>query len=36
VTNATTEILDGVTIADVCNRTRGMAERRAQTLMYHI
>ena len=36
VTNATTEILDRVTIADVCNRTRGMAERRAETLMYYI
>ena len=36
VTNATTEILDRVTLADVCSRTRGMKERRAQTLMYYI
>ena len=36
VRNATTEILDRVTIADVCNRTRGMAERGAETLMYYI
>ena len=36
VANATAEILDRVTLADVCNRTKGMAERRAQTLMYHI
>jgi len=36
VTNATTEILDRVTIADVCNRTRGMAERRTETFMYYI
>jgi Rrf2 family cysteine metabolism transcriptional repressor len=36
VTNATTEILDRVTLADVCNRTKGMAERRTETLMYYI
>lgn len=36
VANATAEILDRVTLTDVCNRTKGMAERRAQTLMYHI
>ena len=36
VTNATAEILDRVTLADVCHRTRGMKERRAQTLMYYI
>ncbi len=36
VTNATAEILDRVTLADVCSRTRGMKERRAQTLMYYI
>ncbi len=36
VTNATAEILDRVTLADVCNRTRGMKERRAEILMYHI
>ena len=36
VTNATAEILDRVTLADVCNRTKGMKERRAQTLMYYI
>mgnify|MGYP001592737762 CR=1 FL=1 len=36
VTNATTEILDRVTLADVCSRTKGMKERRAQTLMYYI
>ena len=36
VTNAATEILDRVTLAEVCNRTRGMMEQRSQTLMYHI
>jgi len=36
VANATAEILDRVTLADVCKRTRGMRERRAQTLMYYI
>jgi len=36
VANATAEILDRVTLTDVCNKTKGMAERRAQTLMYHI
>lgn len=36
VTNATAEILDRITLADVCDRTRGMKERRAQTLMYYI
>lgn len=36
VANATAEILDRVTLADVCNRTTGMVERRAETLMYHI
>ncbi len=36
VENATAEILDHVTLADVCNRTKGMVERRAGTLMYYI
>ncbi len=36
VARATTEILDRVTLADVCNRTRGMKEERNQTLMYYI
>lgn len=36
VANATAEILDRVTLTDVCNRTKGMAEHRDQTLMYHI
>ena len=36
VTNATSEILDRVTLADVCNRAKGMAERRTETLMYYI
>ena len=36
VTNATAEILDRVTLADVCNRTKGMAERRTEHLMYYI
>ncbi len=36
VANATTEILDRVTLADVCNRTRGMKDRRSEVLMYHI
>jgi Rrf2 family protein len=36
VTNATAEILDRVTLADICSRTRGMKERRAQTSMYYI
>ena len=36
VANATTEILDHVTLADVCNRTKGLKERRAEVLMYHI
>jgi len=36
VANATTEILDRVTLADVCNKTRGMKEQRTQTLMYYI
>ncbi len=36
VTNATAEILDHVTLADVCNRTKGMAERRTEHLMYYI
>ncbi|NWF92892.1 MAG: Rrf2 family transcriptional regulator [Syntrophaceae bacterium] len=36
VTNATAEILDHVTLTDICSRTRGLKERRAQTLMYYI
>ncbi len=36
VRDALTDILDHVSLADVCNRTRGMAERRAQTVMYYI
>lgn len=36
VRNAMTKILDHVSLADVCNRTRGMVERRAETIMYHI
>lgn len=36
VRNAMAKILDHVSLADVCNRTRGMAERRAQTVMYYI
>lgn len=36
VTNATAEILDRVTLADVCSRTKGMKERRAEHLMYYI
>jgi len=36
VRNAMTKILDHVSLADVCNRTRGMVERRAQTVMYYI
>ena len=36
VRNAMTKILDNVSLADVCGRARGMAERRAQTLMYYI
>lgn len=36
VTNAATEILDRVTLADVCKRAKGMAERRSEILMYHI
>jgi len=36
VKNAMTKILDDVTLADVCNRTKGMIERRAQVLMYYI
>ncbi len=36
VSNATAEILDHVTLADVWNRTRGMKERRAERLMYYI
>lgn len=36
VENATSEILDHVTLADVCRRTRGMAERRSEILMYYI
>lgn len=36
VSNATAEILDRVTLVDVCNRTKGMTEGRAGYLMYHI
>jgi len=36
VTKATAEILDRVTLADVCNRTKGMTERKAGYLMYYI
>jgi Rrf2 family protein len=36
VENAMAEILDRVTLSDVCNRTKGMKERRAEILMYHI
>lgn len=36
VSHATAEILDHVTLADVCNRTKGMKERRAEHLMYYI
>ena len=36
VANAAAEILDRVTLGDVCKRTRGMKERRAGVLMYHI
>ena len=36
VRNATAEILDRVTLTDVCNRTKGMVERRTENLMYYI
>jgi Rrf2 family cysteine metabolism transcriptional repressor len=36
VRNATAEILDRVTLADVCNRTKGMVERKPGYLMYYI
>lgn len=36
VENATAEILDRVTLTDVCKRTKEMVERRAETLMYYI
>lgn len=36
VSNAAAEILDNVSLEDVCRRTKGMAERRAGTLMYYI
>ena len=36
VNNAMTDILDRVTLADVCNRSRGMVERKTKTLMYYI
>ncbi len=36
VSNATAEILDHVTLADVCKRTRGLTERRDEHLMYYI
>ena len=36
VRNATTEILDRVTLEDVCNRAKGMAERRTEHIMYYI
>lgn len=36
VANATTGILDRVTLADVCSRTRGMREQKAQPPMYYI
>ena len=36
VGNATAEIMDRVTLEDVCNRTKGVAERRSEHLMYHI
>ncbi len=36
VANATAGILDHVTLADVCNRTRGMVEQRGRTIMYYI
>jgi Rrf2 family protein len=36
VRNATAEIMDRVTLEDVCNRTKGTAERRSEHLMYHI
>ncbi len=36
VRNAMTDILERVSLADVCDRTKGMVERRAETLMYYI
>ena len=36
VANATAEILDHVSLADVCNRIRGVKERRGEYLMYYI
>lgn len=36
VRNATAEILDHITLLDVCNRIKGVTERRAETLMYYI
>lgn len=36
VRNATAEIIERVTLADLCRRTRGLAERRTETLMYYI
>lgn len=36
VRNAVSEILDHVTLKDICNRIEGMSERRTETLMYYI
>ncbi len=36
VATAMTEILDNVSLAEVCDRTRGMVDKRAKTLMYYI
>jgi len=36
VSHATAEIMDRVTLEDVCSRTKGMAERRVEHLMYYI
>ncbi|MEW6089199.1 MAG: Rrf2 family transcriptional regulator [bacterium] len=36
VKNAVSEILDHITLTDVCKRIKGIADRRVETLMYNI
>jgi Rrf2 family protein len=35
VRNVTAKILDNITLADICDRTKGISKRRARTLKYY-
>jgi len=36
VRNVTASILDNITLADICDRTRGLAKRKVKTLRYYV